>query len=70
LSASITELEGGQKISWWGTFIEGLRAEIRQEVKAQRSRTITAAFSIARVQEERLGEENCKTTKVVNKMAG
>jgi len=34
-----------------GTFIEGLCSKIRQEVKAQHSRTITTTFSIARVEE-------------------
>jgi hypothetical protein len=53
-----------------GTFIEGLQSEIRREVKAQRPRTITAAFSNARVQEERLSEEKHKTTKVVSRMSG
>jgi predicted pyridoxine 5'-phosphate oxidase superfamily flavin-nucleotide-binding protein len=52
-----------------GTFIEGLRSKIRREVKVQRPRTITAAFSNAKVQEERLSEEKHKTTKVVSKMS-
>lgn len=32
--------------------------------------TITYAFSIARIQKERLDEENRKTTKVANEMVG
>jgi hypothetical protein len=35
-----------------GTFIKGLQSYIRREVKAQRPRTITVAFLIARVHEE------------------
>ena len=61
---------GWSKKQLVGTFIEELRLKIRREVKAQRPRTITAAFSNARVQEERLSEEKHKTPKVVSKMTG
>jgi hypothetical protein len=46
-----------------GTFVEGLRSDIRREVKTYRPRTIVATFSFARVQEEKLSEETCRTTR-------
>jgi hypothetical protein len=36
-----------------GTFVEGLRSDIRREVKTYRPWTILAAFSFARVQEKK-----------------
>jgi hypothetical protein len=49
-----------------GTFVEGLRPDIRREVKTYRPRTIVAAFSFARVQEERLSEESRRPFKEMN----
>jgi hypothetical protein len=45
-----------------GTFVEGLRSDIRREVKTYRPRTIVAAFSFAHVQEEKLSEETRRST--------
>ncbi|RWW85522.1 hypothetical protein BHE74_00005788 [Ensete ventricosum] len=44
-----------------GTFIEGLKPEIRGEVKARQSYTHTAVISFARIQEERLIHEVRRT---------
>jgi hypothetical protein len=48
-----------------GTFIEGLRLEIQQEVKARRPQTMKVVLLFAR-REERLGEKNCQVIKVVD----
>ncbi|KAF8399715.1 hypothetical protein HHK36_015585 [Tetracentron sinense] len=52
-----------------GTFVEGLRPDIRREVKTYRPRTIVAAFSFARVQEEKLNEETRRTTRAFSRPA-
>ena len=44
-----------------GTFIEGLKPEIRGEVKARQPYTLMAAISFARHQEERLNHEARRT---------
>jgi hypothetical protein len=46
-----------------GTFVEGLRSDIRREVKTYQPRTIVAAFSFAQVQEEKLSKETRRTTR-------
>ncbi|RRT65817.1 hypothetical protein B296_00000104 [Ensete ventricosum] len=40
-----------------GTLIEGLKPEIKGEVKAQQPRIVTAAISFTRIQEERLKQD-------------
>ncbi|RZS18221.1 hypothetical protein BHM03_00050454 [Ensete ventricosum] len=40
-----------------GTFIEGLKPEIREEVKARQPYTLMAAISFARIQEDQLNHE-------------
>ncbi|KAF8405656.1 hypothetical protein HHK36_007732 [Tetracentron sinense] len=50
-----------------GTFVEGLRPDIRREVKIYRPRTRVAVFSFARVQEEKLSEETRRTTRAFNR---
>jgi len=52
-----------------GTFVEGLRPDIRREVKTYRPRTIVAAFSFARVQEEKLSDETHRITRTFNRLA-
>lgn len=47
-----------------GTFVEGLRPNIRREVKTYRPQVIVAAFSFARVQEEKISDEACRPTRV------
>jgi len=47
-----------------GTFVEGLRPDIRREVKTYRPWTIVAAFSFARVQEEKISDEARRPTRV------
>jgi len=51
----------------FGTFVEGLQPDIRREVKTHRPRTIVAAFSFARVQEEKLSEETRQTTRAISR---
>ncbi|XP_042452681.1 uncharacterized protein LOC122037297 [Zingiber officinale] len=48
-----------------GTFIEGLRLDIRQEVKMNQPRTMKAALSFARLQEEKINEEGRRNNKVI-----
>jgi hypothetical protein len=52
-----------------GTFMEGLRPNIKREVKTYRPRTIVAAFSFARVQEEKLSDETHRTTRTFSRPA-
>ncbi|KAG6531914.1 hypothetical protein ZIOFF_005750 [Zingiber officinale] len=48
-----------------GTFIEGLRLDIRREVKMNQPRTMKPALSFARLQEEKINEEGRKNNKVI-----
>ncbi|KAG6484232.1 hypothetical protein ZIOFF_061027 [Zingiber officinale] len=48
-----------------GTFIEGLRLDIRREVKMNQPRTMKAALSFARLQEEKINEEGRRNNKVI-----
>jgi hypothetical protein len=48
--------------------VEGLRPDIRREVKTYRPWTIVAAFSFARVQ-EKLSDETHRTTRTFNRPA-
>jgi hypothetical protein len=52
-----------------GTFVEGLRPDIRREVKSYRPWTIVVAFSFARVPEEKLIDETHRTTRTFNRLA-
>ncbi|KAG6488248.1 hypothetical protein ZIOFF_057007 [Zingiber officinale] len=48
-----------------GTFIEGLRLDIRREVKMNQPRTMKATLSFARLQEEKINEEGRRNNKVI-----
>ncbi|KAG6476184.1 hypothetical protein ZIOFF_065420 [Zingiber officinale] len=48
-----------------GTFIEALRLDIRREVKMNQPRTMKAALSFARLQEEKINEEGRRNNKVI-----
>ncbi|KAG6480688.1 hypothetical protein ZIOFF_057273 [Zingiber officinale] len=48
-----------------GTFIEGLHLDIRREVKMNQPRTMKAALSFARLQEEKINEEGRRNNKVI-----
>jgi hypothetical protein len=52
-----------------GTFVEGLRPDIRREVKTYQPRTIVAAFSFARVQEEKLSDKTHRTARTFSRPA-
>ena len=49
-----------------GTFIEGLRLDIRREVKMNQPRTMKVALSFARLQEEKINEEGRRNNKVIH----
>ncbi|KAG6484069.1 hypothetical protein ZIOFF_060863 [Zingiber officinale] len=48
-----------------GTFIEGLRLDIRREVKMNQPRTMKAALSFAQLQKEKINEEGRRNNKVI-----